>query len=654
MNYQNEIHSYYRRREDLYSAGARTEGQLRRAFETLLEQTADRHSMLVIAELTEAVESGRNIPYNAKQENYNFLNPNRAYEFIDRRIKETYVKEGTAQNKNGLYDMYVRFVRWASDRLGDNGILAFVSNSSFLDGAAFDGLRKCISKDFNELYVVNTKGNARMSGEQRRKEGGNVFENKIRVGIAIYFLVRKKGEKQEKKHRFRVYYKELNDYIKDFDKLDWLLRHRFEDIEFRSIIPTEKQVWLNQSSTDWDRLLPLVDKKLKKGEIEGGALFRTFSRGVASQRDEWVYDFDKENLAAKMQHFTQVYNEAVQGKTDRPYRIKWDRELNKYKEKGIEKVYSEKQILRSLYRPFVAMYFYYDTHFNGMTYQWPAIHREGQKNRYLGFSGIGSGKPFQVLASDTIAGLDTLEKSQYIPLYYWEKDVIISTDKEKKKLIRGKKHSNVTPWGLKQFREHYGSAEIQALDIWHYCYAVLHSPAYRSKYALDLKRSLPRIPLRGKTQADFEHYAKIGAKLADLHIGYETVEPFALVRKDAGDYAGKAQGMAPEAKLKSKAAEGRIVIDTQTTLEGISQTAWDYRLGNRSAIDWVLERYRLARKAKDATIAQQFHSFDFSVHKEQVIDLLSCVVAVSLKSLELIKKLEQDSLGVAARMKSRQ
>ena len=172
-----------------------------------------------------------NPPYNANQLNENENNKNRVYPEIDRRIKATYIAASTAQ-KTKLYDMYARFIRWASDRIDENGVVAFISNSSFIDARAFDGFRKCVADDFNEMWIVDLKGNARTSGERRRREGGNIFQNQIRVGIAVYFLVKKRGAKG-----CRIFYEAVRDYAKADEKREFLSGKRLEERGFDEIKP---------------------------------------------------------------------------------------------------------------------------------------------------------------------------------------------------------------------------------------------------------------------------------------------------------------------------------------------------------------------------------------------------------------------------------
>ena len=241
-----------------------------------------------------------NPPYNATQRNFNDFNPNRVYSEVDQRIRETYTQASTAQNLHKQYDMYKRFIRWASDRLDDDGIIGFVSNSGFLDARQDDGFRKVISQEFNELWAVDLKGNARTSGDRRKREGGNVFDDKIRVGIAIYFLVRHQGA-----HGFKVFYNAVGDYAKSADKVGYIKNKGISDLEFRELSPDGKANWLNQSNSNFDRLLTLANRetKLAKQTEEERAAFKLYSLGVATHRDDWVFDFNRVELATKIRYF---------------------------------------------------------------------------------------------------------------------------------------------------------------------------------------------------------------------------------------------------------------------------------------------------------------------------------------------------------------
>jgi predicted helicase len=200
----------------------------------------------------------------------------------------------------------------------------------------------------------------------------------------------------------------------------------------------------------------------------------------------------------------------------------------------------------------------------------------------------------------------------------------------------GERIDNLTDWALDQFRNHYekGKTPKRPLTkdaIFYYVYGVLHDPAYREKYALNLKREFPRIPF----YADFWRWADWGEALMKLHIGYESVEPWPLGRIDLPDEKAKKAGLAPKALLRADKDAGTIQLDTETQLTGVPREAWDYRLGNRSALEWVLDQYK-EKTPKDPTIREKFNTYRFADHKAKVIDLLKRVTRVSVETMKIV------------------
>lgn len=545
-----------------------------------------------------------NPPYNAKQENYNFQNANRGYEEIDKRIKETFVKSGTAQNQIVVYDMYTRFYRWAFDRIQDNGIVAFVTNRSFIDGRAFDGFRKTINAEFDFAYIIDTKSDVR-ANPKISGTAHNVFG--IQTGVAIMFLVKKdtKGKKN-----CVVSYIALDDYSKKEEKLQWLAESQLSTIPFEHIVADKKNNWINQSDNDFDNLLPLINKDAKTGKNDK-AIFKLFSRGVATQRDEWVYDYSKSELKAKLIFLIQVYQKALldNSHSDK-HMIKWDRELDKYRERNINKEFVGSQIVYGFYRPFVRQYLYFDKHFNGQPYQWNEIFSKEGNNKYIAINSLGNPKDFHTLCGDSVIDLHFTGDSQCIPLYSY-KD--------------GQRIDNITGWGLDQFTKKYKNKKISKEDIFYYVYAVLHNPAYKAKYALNLKRDFPRIPFYD----DFYKWAAWGKELTELHINYESAKPYALKEVTVAAIEN------PKTKLKADKEAGTIALDENTILTDIPAIAWTYKLGNRSALEWILDQYK-ERKPKDPTIAEKFNTYKFANYKEQVIDLLKKVCTVSVETMRLV------------------
>ena len=552
-----------------------------------------------------------NPPYNATQSYWNDFNPNRTYPGVDRRIRETYVKASSARNLHKQYDMYKRFIRWASDRLEDDGIIGFVSNSGFLDSHQDDGFRKVLAEEFNELRVIDLKGNARTSGERRRREGGNVFSDKIRVGVAIYFLIRRKGM-----DGFRVFYNAVDDYAKAADKAGYIKDRQLADFDFSEIVPDSDGQWLNQPDGGFKKLTTVVSRQAE-------TVFHLYNPGVVTARDGWVYDFNRNDLRSKVLFFADTYNGFLEA-GDKSYDpvIKWSRNLRRHFEGGRPIGYSDEKMITASFRPFVSKWYFADPVMsNDLTGNHYATFgaRLDQPNKVIGFSGVAASKPFQVLATDKLLGFDTLEKTQCLPLYRYTAD--------------GERVSNITEWGLRQFREHFGDDAIGAEDIFAYTYAMLHDTAYRERYEVDLRREFPRVFFHD----DFAWWAQKGQELLDLHLGFQTADPWPLERHDK-------DGVTPtKVILRADKMRGAITLDEQTTLVGVPDEAWEFQLGTRSALEWVLDQYK-ERKPKDPTIREQFNTYRFADHKEHVIDLLARVCAVSAFTTGIVKELGTRSL----------
>ena len=437
-----------------------------------------------------------NPPYNANQANENENNKNREYPEIDARIKETYIKASTAQ-KTKLYDMYARFYRWASDRLDKNGIIAFITNNSFLHSRTFDGFRKIISKEFNYIYVIDLGGDVR-SNPKLSGTTNNVFG--IQTGVCIAFLIRtaKKG-----KDSAQIFYVRRPELETAKDKLEYLHTEKISQIQFFSIQPDQNHNWLNVTNNDWDQLVPLASKlgKLSTISNDSKSIFKLFSLGVVKNRDDWVYDINPVTLSEKVKYLINKYNSEVEKhKTQNisSYKIidndiKWTRAVKQDLEKGKFYSYNDTAIITSQYRPYVKQYLYFSNELNEMQYRIPEIFTG--ENNSICFTDAGSQKPFMSLAVNRIPDLHLVGAgagTQCLPIYRYDRD---------KNRI-----DNVTDWSLRKFQKQFTDKKIGKLDIFHYVYAVLHNPSYRTKYEQNLKREFPRIPF----YADFWKWAGMG------------------------------------------------------------------------------------------------------------------------------------------------
>ena len=587
-----------------------------------------------------------NPPYNANQLNENDNNKNREYPSIDKRIKQTYIAESTAQ-KTKLYDMYARFFRWASDRLDANGVLAFITNRSFIESRTFDGFRKVVAEEFSEIYVVDLGGdvraNPKLSGTKH-----NVFG--IQTGVAISFFV-----KREKRQGCRVRYVRRPELETADEKLSFISDAKISAFDFEEINPDTKGNWINQSNNDFDSLMPIASKeaKLTKAPSQEKAIFKLFSLGIATNRDDWAYDLQEDMLYSKVSFFAERFNiEASKRgtkKVDVDRSIKWTSELENSANAGVKLKPTIESIRRCQYRPFVEQLYYHDPLLIHRFYQQAAFFPKDAKqaNVAINFLCVSSENRLSTLASDEIVDLCLLKQGNGGTF-----SVALQRHQD------GEYVENITDWALTQFKKHYklpspqpspasgrGSSKVAGAQkaitkeaIFHYVYAVLHDPIYREKYALNLKREFPRIPLYGDTDATFWQWAAWGEELMALHIGYENVVPAKLNRIDTPDEksrknAGKAY--APKAMLKADKEAGRIALDTETTLTGIPAEAWEYKLGNRSALEWILDQYK-EKKPKDPTIREKFDTYRFADYKEKVIDLLMRVTTVSVRTQEIV------------------
>ena len=574
-----------------------------------------------------------NPPYNASATLWGDGGANRLYPGIDRRVRETYVATGTAQ-KTSQYDMYKRFIRWASDRLADDGIITFVTNRRYLDARQDDGFRQAVAEEFTNIYILDlgsdVRRNPKISGTRH-----NVFG--IQTGVAIGFFVRQQANLEE----CNIYYARRDDSELAIDKLSFLGNAEIDDIAFDLIEPDEHCNWLNQSNSDFDTLIPVATRSTMQAVLreQERAIFKLYAPGVMTGRDEWVYDFEIPNLRNKVLFFADHYNELLDnGSPKRDAVIKWSRDLRNELRRGRHIVYSEGERIQSLYRPYTSKW--YCANFT-MSDVLTRNHRAmfgldlKQDNPVIVIKGPAA-EDFSVLATNKLVdykcGFTGNGGTFCLPLYRYTED--------------GERVSNVTLWGIDHINGHYrrewgeefqalaGEDGITAEEIFAYTYAVLHDPVYRLEYALDLLREFPRLPLH----RDFHHWAEMGQRLLDLHIGFESVDPFPMERHDR-------EGIDPRrAILRADKDKGTITLDERTTLSGVPEKAWGYWLGSRSALEWVLDQYK-EKKPKDPTIREKFNNYRFSDHKEGVIDLLRRVCTVSVATMEIVDSMAHRELG---------
>jgi predicted helicase len=541
--------------------------------------------------------------------------------------------------------MYVRFWRWASDRLGSDGVIAFVTNRNFIEKLAFDGFRLSAQDEFAEIWLMDLGGdvraNPKLSGTTH-----NVFG--IQTGVTIAFMV-----KRQDVCATVVNYARRPEDERAVDKLSFLSTSSIAQVRFEEVKPDAKGNWLQQGRDEWGGLLPVADPtkgaelKTQKVQLsaaehaEGGqgevvqAIFRLASNGVTTQRDEWVWDWTQKSLVEKVTHLVASYEDGQRrGSAPEDIPIKWDEDLERHFSDGIKLTFDERQVQRSGYRPFTPKWLYVDPILNGRLYRLSAMYRDGEHNPSIAFRSVASEDELTVLASGYLVDAGYVKtgngRTFELSRYRYTKS--------------GERIDNITDWALNKFVAHYGKKGVTKDAIFHYVYAVLHDPVYRETYALNLKREFPRVPF----YPDFARWAAWGETLMAMHIGYEAVEPWPVERIDTPN-PKRAEDTHPRPILKSVPEQGLVRVDEDTQIAGIPREAWDYRLGNRSAIDWVLDQHK-EKTPRDPTIREKFNTYRFADYKESMIALLTRVIRVSIDTVaitEAMKAVSREALPVA-------
>lgn len=572
-----------------------------------------------------------NPPYNMGQLNENDNNKNRKYPVVDERVAETYTKDSKASLKNKLSDPYVKAFRWASDKIGTNGIVAFVSNNSFVDNIAFDGMRKHLAQDFNRIYVLDLGGNVRknpkLSGTTH-----NVFG--IQVGVSINILVRNAAASGGTD----ISYSRVDEFWRRKQKYGYLEDARdTSGIRWKPITPDKRHSWLTEEEeATFESLLPIATKGIKQNDATGGeAIFKLYSLGVVTSRDEWVYNFRKEALEANVKQLIANYNSevdryaATRSPVDSfvnndPRFLKWTDRLKASLQDRKRISFLESRVRRSAYRPFAAQFLYFDHLLNQRRYQqhhcFPIDNTEAE-NREIALGGIAAAAPFHCLVLDRIPDLHLTGDTQCFPFFAYNED-------------GSGRRENITDWALAQFRSIYKDNKISKWDIFHYVYAALHHAAYRERYAANLRRELPRIPFA----PEFWPFAEAGKRLADLHVNYEKQPEYPLERAEK---SGE--------KLDWRVQRMRLSKDKTTlfyndflTLKGIPATAYEYRLGNRSALEWVIDQYQVSTDKRSGITNDPNRDDD----PQYIVRLVGQVITVSIETMKLVKSLPD--LGLPA------
>ncbi len=588
-----------------------------------------------------------NPPYSVGQTNENDANKNQVYPALDTRIEQTYA-QGVSGLRKSLYDSYIRAIRWASDRIGDEGVIGFVSNGGYIDSASAAGLRLSLADEFSDIYCYNLRGNQRTAGELSRKEGGKIFGSGSRSTVAILILVKT----AEHAGTSRIHYRNIGDYLTREQKLALVDQGDLDTIDWQAITPNASGDWINQRNDIFRTFTPIGYNSRKVAATQV-PVFESYSYGLVTNRDAWAYNFSSAKLEENIARLISTYNcerERIRdlsggGSIDNdPTRISWTRSLKKQLELGKPLDHSTGQITVSAYRPFCKERLYFDPRLNEMVYRIPEYFRVGGGPNYgILLTAPSSHFDFCAIATDCLPNMHLLDTGQFFPRWSYEaldqsreEGGQGTLDTDLGDVIDGyRRVDNITDVIFAEYRATYGP-DVSKDDVFYYVYGLLHSPEYRDDFAADLKKMLPRIP----KVAGFKEFSTAGRALADLHIGYETVEPYPLVEQLAapsgmGDVElYRVQKMAIDKKDRS-----RIVYNSHLTLSGIPDGAYRYMLGSRSAIEWIIDRYRV-KTDKDSGIVNDPNDWSAEVgNPRYIVDLLKRIVTVSIETMTIVDAL---------------
>lgn len=574
-----------------------------------------------------------NPPYSIGQTSANDNAQNLHYPLLEKEIQDTYAKESVAQLNKGLYDSYIKAFKWATLRLEKDkgGVIGFITNAGYIDSLAMDGLRKCLAKDFSDIYILNLRGAIRgKMGKAAKKEGQNIFD--IMTGVAITILV-----KNPNKTNCDIHYFALEDYLTREKKLHFLLEKKdITNIAWQSIAPNQKGDWINQRCESFDEFLPLTPKE--KFSTTTKSFFTNILIGVSTCRDAWVYGYSKEKVATNMQNMIKEYNKQTKQKRQEfdAKKISWTLNLQRDFTKKIEHSFLENAFRLVLYRPFCKEHLYYDKSFIERPGKWHCIFpTKDTENRVICLEGTGSQRDFGCLIANNIsdwsfAGIHT----QCFPLYYYKE---------------GKRFDGVSDFILEKARVQYSKeshGNLTKEDIFYYVYGFLHSKDYRKIFALDLKKSLPRLPLV-KAYSDFAAFREAGKKLATLHLKYEALSIKDCAECNSVRVIGKECGDFRVVKMKwaDKNKKDTLIYNNHIRIEGIPQKCQEYIVNGRSALDWLIECYRIKTdKASDIVNEPNLWALEQNC-PQYILDLILSVIALSVRTLEIVEALPCVNFG---------
>jgi predicted helicase len=609
-----------------------------------------------------------NPPYSAQQHSENDNNQNLTYPTLDERIRTTYSEKSTANNKKNLFDSYIRAIRWASDRIAGKGVVGLVTNASFIDANNMDGLRACLTDEFTSLYIFNLRGNQRTSGDISRQEGGKIFGSGSRAPIAITLLVKNPANIGKSK----LQYYDIGEYLSRDEKLS--LIRRFVSIQgianakkWVTIKPNPEHDWINQRDPAFDAFYPLGDKHDKAANV----IFDNYTQGVLTSRDAWIYQYSSKKLATNVEKMINFLNQqieqfarqplastmkqrlaAVDAFIDRdPKKISWSDTLKADVSRGMKGRFEKTSFVPVCYRPFSKQYAYYDNQLMHRVSQMRSVFpRASFDNLLVCVNSRGSTKEFSAIITNAIPDYEMVSKGQCFPLYlYQEADDDGKLGFDEGEVVDGyRRRDAITDCVLRRFQDAYVMA-ITKEDIFYYVYGILHSTEYRQRFAADLKKMLPRIPLTRDTK-NFWSYSNAGRELAKWHLNYETIEPWPVVEHiDTLNFdqwetfkVRKMSFARPTAEKKEageKWDKTKIIYNDHVTVSNIPLEAYDYVVNGKPAVDWVMDRYQMTRDKESGIVNDPNDWCREHDNPRYIVDLIGGLVRVSIETMKIVKTL---------------
>ncbi|TCL85302.1 putative helicase [Curtobacterium sp. PhB142] len=581
-----------------------------------------------------------NPPYSSGQDSANDNNQNLKYPYLDKRIANTYAARSTGQNKNSLYDSYIRAIRWASDRIKDHGIVAYVTNGGFLDGNTAAGLRLALQDEFTELYILNLRGNQRTAGEESRREGGKVFGSGSRASVAISLLVKN----PDRSSSGAIHYRDIGDYLSRDDKLGLLEQYGDSDgVPWQQITPNNHGDWINQRNDAFETFTAIGDRKAPES-----AIFRSFSAGLQTNRDAWVYNSSAPALRGNVTRMIDAYNAELdrwqqagrpQPAEDfidtNPERISWTSSLLARFKRDERISVNNAQITTAMYRPFSRQQLYFDPRVIHRPAQHTAYFPSGERNHGIYLTAPGAGHAASALSVDAVPDLALWGSGsgQFFPRYVYDAK---QNDGGFAMFDGPQRRDNITDTALARYRKLYGQ-EVTGDDVFFAVYGLLHSEDYRREFDADLKKMLPRIPELTDT-ADFQAFAAAGRALSELHIGYESADLYPV------ELSGPIPADLRVTKVRYGGKAGNwdrtvIHVASGVTISGIPAAAHEYKLGSRSALDWILERYQVKTDKASGIVNDPNDWGAEHGNSAYIVELIQRIVTVSVETVRIVAAL---------------